>query len=88
MLPSMMGIFVTTIKDTSLGYVIGVQEVTYAANQVNNNLLTQPFQVFFLLSLVYFFICFSLTRTASYLERRIHRRRTVTESPMPVSTVG
>jgi len=88
MLPSMVGVFVTTIKDTSLGYVIGVQELTYAANQVNNSLLTQPFQVFFLLSLGYFAICFSLTRFASYLEKRIHRKRTAAQSRLSVSTVA
>jgi polar amino acid transport system permease protein len=75
MLPSMVGQFVTTIKDTSLGYVIGVQELTYAANQVNNSVLTQPFQVYFVLSLVYFIVCFSLTQTARYLETRVAQRR-------------
>ena len=75
MLPSMVGQFVTTIKDTSLGYVIGVQELTYAANQVNNALLTQPFQVFFVLSLVYFIVCFSLTQAARHLEARIEQKR-------------
>lgn len=75
MLPSMVGQFVTTIKDTSLGYVIGVQELTYSANQVNNALLTQPFQVFFVLSLVYFIVCFSLTQTARHLEARIEKKR-------------
>lgn len=74
MLPSMVGQFVTTIKDTSLGYVIGVQELTYSANQVNNALLTQPFQVFFVLSLVYFIVCFSLTQAARHLEARIEKK--------------
>jgi polar amino acid transport system permease protein len=75
MLPSMVGQFVTTIKDTSLGYVISVQELTYAANQVNNSVLTEPFKVFFLLSIVYFIVCFSLTQFAGWLERRIARKR-------------
>lgn len=75
MLPSMVGQFVTAIKDTSLGYVISVQEMTYAANQINNNVLTEPFKVFFLLSLVYFVICFSFTQLARYLEKRIARKR-------------
>lgn len=76
MLPSMVGQFVTTIKDTSLGYVIGVNELTYAANQVNSSLLTQPFTVFMILSLVYFLICFSLTQAARMLEARLERRNT------------
>jgi polar amino acid transport system permease protein len=71
MLPSMVGQFVTTIKDTSLGYVIGVQELTYAANQVNSSLLTQPFSVFLVLSLVYFVICFTLTQLVRALDRTL-----------------
>lgn len=74
MLPSMVGQFVTTIKDTSLGYVIGVNELTYAANQVNSSLLTKPFGVFLVLSLLYFVICFSLTQAARVLEARLERR--------------
>ncbi|UMZ14210.1 amino acid ABC transporter permease [Pseudomonas sp. MPFS] len=73
MLPSMVGQFVTTIKDTSLGYVIGVNELTYAANQVNSTVLTEPFSVFLVLSLAYFAICFALTQAARLLEARLAR---------------
>jgi len=80
MLPSMVGQFVTTIKDTSLGYVIGVHELTYAANQVNSSLLVRPFEVFFLLSLIYFVICFALTQAARVLEKHLARRNTRTHT--------
>lgn len=76
MLPSMVGQFVTTIKDTSLGYVIGVNELTYAANQVNSTVITEPFSVFLVLSLAYFVICFALTQAARLLEARLERRNT------------
>lgn len=85
MLPSMVGQFVTTIKDTSLGYVIGVNELTYAANQVNSSLLTQPFSVFLVLSLLYFIICFSLTQAIRILERRLERRNARTAAPSRIS---
>lgn len=75
MIPSLISTFVSTIKDTTLGYVINVPDLTFAANQVNNQLLTQPFQVFLLLALVYYIICWSLTYLANRLERRIARRR-------------
>lgn len=75
-LPSMLSEFISTIKETSLGYVIGVQELTFAANQVNSQLLTQPLQVYLLLAATYFVICFALTRTVRYLETRLNRRRT------------
>ena len=75
MIPSLISTFVSTIKDTTLGYVINVPDLTFAANQVNNQLLTQPFQVFLILALVYYIICWSLTHVANLLERRIARRR-------------
>ena len=64
MLPSMLSQFVSTIKETTLGYVINVQELTFAANQINNQLLTKPFQVFFILAMIYFVVCWSLTQLA------------------------
>src|SRR6185369_11980272 len=75
MLPSMLSQFVSTIKETTLGYVINVPELTFAANQINNRLLTKPFEVFFLLAVIYFVVCWSLTRAATSLERRIAARR-------------
>lgn len=75
MLPSLLSQFVSTIKETTLGYVINVQELTFAANQINNQLLTKPFQVFFILAVTYFVVCFSLTELAQWVERRIARKR-------------
>ncbi|MDF3834794.1 amino acid ABC transporter permease [Cupriavidus basilensis] len=75
MVPSIVSQFVSTIKETSLGYVISVQELTFSANQVNTNLLTRPFEVFLILALIYFAVCFCLTQFAHSLERRVTRRR-------------
>ena len=63
------------IKETSLGYVISVNELTFSANQVNGMLLTKPFPVFAILAAIYFLLCFSLTQLARQLERRVARRR-------------
>ncbi|HEV2675160.1 MAG TPA: amino acid ABC transporter permease [Aliidongia sp.] len=75
MLPSMVSQFVSTIKETSLGYVISANEVTFAASQVNNQLMTKPFEVYGLLALTYFTLCFALTSLARLLERRISTGR-------------
>ncbi|TCQ08846.1 amino acid ABC transporter membrane protein 2 (PAAT family) [Rhizobium sp. PP-F2F-G36] len=75
MIPSILSTFVSTIKDTTLGYVINVPDLTFAASQVNNQLLTQPFQVFLILAVIYYVICWSLTHATHRLERRITRRR-------------
>lgn len=75
MVPSMIGQFVSTIKETSLGYVISMNEVTFAANQINNQLLTKPFEVYVILASIYFVLCFTLSQAARRLERRIANRR-------------
>lgn len=75
MVPSLISQFISTIKETSLGYVIGVQELTFSANQINTQLLTKPFEVFLILALVYFVVCFCLTQLAQTLEKRITRKR-------------
>ncbi|MDR7379969.1 polar amino acid transport system permease protein [Rhodoferax ferrireducens] len=75
MLPSLLSQFVSAIKETTLGYVINVQELTFAANQINNQLLTKPFHVFFILAVTYYVVCYSLTQLAQWLERRVARKR-------------
>ena len=75
MIPALVSQFVSTVKETSLGYVISVNEVTFAATQINSSLMTQPFQVYFILAAIYFCLCFSLTQLARFLERRITTRR-------------
>ncbi|APG88135.1 ABC transporter permease (plasmid) [Sinorhizobium americanum CCGM7] len=83
-IPSIISVFVSTIKDTTLGYVINVPDLTFAASQINNQLLTQPFQVFFILAAVYYVICWSLTRVAVTTEGRITRKRAGTV-PLPTA---
>lgn len=83
MLPSMLSQFISTIQDTTLGYVINVQELTFAANQINNQLLTKPFQVFFILAVTFFVVCFILTRLTHLLEQRIAARRRGTADQPP-----
>ena len=85
MLPSMLSQFISTIQDTTLGYVINVQELTFAANQVNNQLLTKPFQVFFILAITYFIVCFTLTTLTQWLERRVNARRLGVSAVQPAA---
>lgn len=74
-LPSLVSQLVSIIKDSTLGYVINVPELTYAANQVSNQLLTKPFQVFAIVALSYYLICYSLTWLANRLEAHIAAKR-------------
>ena len=74
-LPSILSQFISTIKETSLGYVISVNELTFAANQINSILLTRPFDVYLLLAIIYFTLCFILTSCVRMFELRVERSR-------------
>ncbi len=50
-LPSLVNQFISTIKETSLGYIIGLTEVSFIANQINTLTFTKPAEVFGILGL-------------------------------------
>ena len=73
-LPSLVNQFISTIKETSLGYIICLTELSFIANQINTLTFTKPAEVFGILGLTYFLLCFGLSRLAHYMERRLARR--------------
>jgi polar amino acid transport system permease protein len=75
MIPSILNQLISLIKNTSLGYIISVNELTFSAYQINTQLLTKPFQVYFILAMMYFVLCYSLSSLVALLERRIRRNR-------------
>ncbi|MFC3457946.1 MULTISPECIES: amino acid ABC transporter permease [Massilia] len=72
-LPSLVNQLVATIKATSLGYIIGLSEVSFIATQVNTLVFTKAVEVYIVLALTYFVLCFGLSRLAFLLERRLGR---------------
>jgi len=86
MIPSLLSTFISTIKDTTLGYVVNVPDLTFAAGQINSQLITKPFEVFTILALSYFVICWSLTRLIGIIENRIARRRAGL-NPIPTQAI-
>jgi polar amino acid transport system permease protein len=72
-LPSIVSQLVSTIKATSLGYIIGLSEVSFIATQVNTLVFTQAVEVYLILALTYFILCFGLSRLAFLLERKYAR---------------
>ncbi|KQU77969.1 MULTISPECIES: amino acid ABC transporter permease [unclassified Rhizobacter] len=71
MLPSLVNQFVSTIKETSLGYIIGLTEVAFITTQINTQVFTKPVQVYATLAITYFVLCFGLSRVAYTMERRL-----------------
>lgn len=75
MLPSLVNQLVSTIKATSIVYVIGVQEVTFVANQVNSIEMDKALQTFLVLACFYFVGCYAISLGAQRLEARMAKRR-------------
>lgn len=69
-IPGIVNQLIIVIKETSLGYILAFNELTYAASQLNSILLVRPLEVFGILACLYFIICFSLSQASAWLERR------------------
>lgn len=84
MLPSLVNQFVSTIKETSLGYIIGLSEVSFVTSQINTQVMTHPVEIYLVLGLTYFLLCFALSRCAYAMERRLARRSQAQQEPQGV----
>ena len=73
MLPSLVNQFVATIKETSLGYIIGLTEVSFITAQINTQVFTRATELYGVLAITYFVLCFGLSRVAFALDRRVNR---------------
>ncbi len=71
-IPPTIGFLVQIIKNTSYAVVIGFADLTYSARLINNTTF-QPFTVFSIAALLYFAICFPLSRFSKTLERKLNR---------------
>ena len=71
-IPPTVGFLVQLVKSTALASIVGYHELTKTA-QILTNATFQPFVIFGLVALMYFFICYPLTRWSRGLERRLAR---------------
>jgi len=72
--PPTVGFLVQLLKGTSLASIIGFVELTRAAQVVNNSTF-RPFTVYALVAVIYFSLCWPLSRLADRLERRLGRHQ-------------
>lgn len=59
-MPSLLGIFIGLLKDTSLAFIVNVPELTTVAGQVNNRVQIYPMAIFIFVGLVYYLLCAAL----------------------------
>jgi polar amino acid transport system permease protein len=84
-IPSIVNQFISLVKNTSIGFIISVPELTYSAYQINGETLVKPLQVYAVLALIYFVLCFSISRFAVRLESRVVARRTQSFVPQDLT---
>lgn len=72
-LPSLVGVFISLIKDTSLAFIVNVPELSTVAGQVNNRTQIYPTEIFLFTGAVYFVLCGALS-LAAHLARRPRAR--------------
>ncbi len=73
MIPPLVGQFISLFKDTSLAYIIGVLELTRRATIVNNREF-KSFEIFTFVALIYFIICYAMSRYAKFLEKKRQKK--------------
>lgn len=71
MIPAIVGQFIAIFKDTSLAYVIGVLELTFVAQSLNNRLMIYPFEIYTTVAMLYFICCYSMSIFANKLEKKL-----------------
>lgn len=70
MLPPFVGLCTILIKDTSLTAIIGVFELTRAAQETIERTF-RSFEIYLVVAAIYFALCFPLTSLSRLLERRL-----------------
>ena len=69
-IPPTVGFLVQLVKSTALASIVGYRELTKAA-QILTNATFQPFLIYALVALIYFALCYPLTRWSRVLERKL-----------------
>ncbi len=70
MLPSFVNQWATLIKDSSLAYIVGVEELSLLATRVNAQIMVHPAEVFIFVGMVYWLLCSAVDALAGWMERR------------------
>ena len=70
MIPSLVTQFIVLFKDTSLASIIGMMDLTKAAQTVSNREI-RPFEMYLFIAVVYWVCAYSMSRYARYMERKL-----------------
>lgn len=69
-LPALANEFVTVIKESSILYVIGINELMKVAKDISN-MTVAPMETYLVAAAIYFSLCFPTSKLIAYFERRM-----------------
>ena len=69
-IPSLVTQFIVLFKDTSLASIIGMMDLTKAAQTVSQREL-RPFEMYLFIAVVYWIFTYSMSRFSQWLEVRM-----------------
>lgn len=87
MLPALISQIVVALKDTSLGFIIGFQELLRRAN-ISIQTTGSPIQTLFVIAAIYVVINYSLSRLAEFVHERTARARGGAAEPPQLAPAG
>lgn len=73
-LPPLAGQFISLVKDSSIVSLISIQDLTFLGNEVAAT-TTRVFEAWIIVAVLYFLLCFALSRVFARLETRLGRFR-------------
>jgi polar amino acid transport system permease protein len=70
--PALIGFYIGLVKDTSLAYIVGLHELTRQAKLIAD-FTFRPLEIYLVIAVIYFGVCFPLSRVVPLVERRLRR---------------
>lgn len=88
MIPAIVSQLIALIKDTSLALIISLPELTHNTKIIYSQNPQYVLPMFAAMTLLYFIVCFSLSRVAVYLERREWKGKELIDEATLLSVEG
>jgi polar amino acid transport system permease protein len=78
-LPAAVSFYIGLIKDTSIAYIVGLHELLKTSQLITMQEPSHTFELYLVAGVIYFALCFPLSRSALRLEARFKRSGLVSE---------
>ena len=70
MIPALTGRYIMTLKNSSLAFLIGLSDLTGIGKEINDRVMTAPFEIYSTILIIYFI----LNRLLSFLSLKVEKK--------------